>query len=221
MTDFLSALSKTPVSIILIVAGLIFLAFAILQISINIRTVKAATPTSKRQILAGLVGAIMIVAGVYLSVKTGPPESPSATDTPMPASTQAAAIGTSQPGITTIPSLTPTLPSTPDMQTPQEFLNNYYAVLTDKKDYWEAWGLLTPKFQKAINPKGINDYISFWETIRHVDLNKIDVTWITAQSVNCQVEMTLRGVSGFTDSSAHSYFLVYNTTQRSWMFDIP
>ena len=107
MTEFLSALSGTPVSIILILSGLVFLAFAILQININVRTIKAASPTSRRQILSGAVGAIMLVTGVYMSTKL--PESPTATDTPAPAS--------ATPSPATPPSPTP-FPPTPISPTP-------------------------------------------------------------------------------------------------------
>ena len=221
MTEFLKALSGTPVPIILIVAGVIFLAFAILQIKIKVKTVDASTPTQRRQIVSGIVGAIMIVAGVYLSTKSGPPQSPPATDTPTPNSAPAVATNTSPPEIATIPPQTPTVPSTPEVQTPEDFLHHYFALLTVSKDYTDAWGLLTKKFQKAFNSTGYGDYAAFWKTISVVDLNKIDVTWITTQSANCQVDMTLHTVSGFTDHATQSYFLVYDINRKTWMFDVP
>jgi len=67
MAELLEALSKTPVPIILILAGLIFLAFAILEISVDLDKVKITKPASPRRITSGIVGAILLVAGVALS----------------------------------------------------------------------------------------------------------------------------------------------------------
>jgi hypothetical protein len=102
MAEFLEAISKTPVPIILILAGLIFLAFAIFEIDVDLGKVKITKPTSRRRMGSAVVGAILLAVGVALSrlppppsAAIGPSETPSAeilpenpTEAPAPAAAQ-------------------------------------------------------------------------------------------------------------------------------------
>jgi hypothetical protein len=67
MAEFLEALSKTPVPVILILAGIIFLAFAILDIDVDLGKVKIIRPTSRRRTASAIAGGILLAAGVALS----------------------------------------------------------------------------------------------------------------------------------------------------------
>jgi len=86
MAEFLEALSKTPVPVILILAGLIFLAFAILEINVDLGKVTIIRPTSRRQIASAVAGALLLAAGVALSRMPTPV--PPSTETPAAVSTE-------------------------------------------------------------------------------------------------------------------------------------
>jgi len=66
MIEAFKALAATPLPQILIFAGLVFLLFAIFPITINIKDIKVNGLSIIRQIIAGLIGAFLLIGGVFL-----------------------------------------------------------------------------------------------------------------------------------------------------------
>ena len=122
---------------------------------------------------------------------------------------------------TPVPQAMPILSPTPDVQTPEGFLRYYFSLVTVSRDYQDAWGLLTTKFQNVSDPGGYSEYVDFWKMIKQVDVNNVEVTPVTSVSVNCLVDMTFHTMSGVPDNVTTTYLLTYNGKQKTWMFDHP
>jgi hypothetical protein len=112
-------------------------------------------------------------------------------------------------------------PTAPDVRTPEGFLRYYFDLVTKGRDYHLAWSLLTPKFRKANNPGGFEEYADFWKKIEQADLNNIDIDPISETSVNCRIDITFHTVSGDIDNEILNYRLIYNKGKQTWMFDSP
>ena len=112
MTELLSWLRDTPVPTILIVAGIGFLAFALLQISVNVRNIRTTKPTSGRQIASGVAGAIMIAAGVLISLRPPPVAPPSGDEAAVSTNTEETA--------SEVPAVTSPPPAAATMAPPTE-----------------------------------------------------------------------------------------------------
>lgn len=177
--------------------------------------------------LSGLVGVVLIAAATWLYIRPSSPSTPQPTETPTPVSsatsTPPASTSTASPApATSTPSssASPT-PIAPDPTNPTGFLRYYFDLLTDHRNYSDAWNLLTRKFQKQFYSSDFLAYEGYWGTVKQVNLDNVQVTQLSATSVDSQVEMTLVMTNGQTQKLTAKYRLVYDSNARTWMFDTP
>ncbi len=116
--EFLKALINAPIAVLFLLVGFAFLAFAIFQVSLNVKPVRTGKATIRRQILAGSFGLIFIMTGTYIAGRTGQ-LGPTPTDTPTPTGTESVAEVTSTSEVaTSAPTTVPVVATTPSEQPP-------------------------------------------------------------------------------------------------------
>jgi hypothetical protein len=117
MAEILAALATTPLPTILTIAGIFFLLLAVAPITI--KGVMVGKPSSKRQLLSGIIGVLLLLGGVSLFwAATIKSTSPTATEMPLPPTIEANSITNTPPSqfetlTPTIEIISPTLTSQP------------------------------------------------------------------------------------------------------------
>jgi hypothetical protein len=194
----------------------------------GIKTKDIEVPTLARtpRIVSSLVGVLLIGAAMWLYIRpSGPPVPPptqtpepvsSATFTPLPETT-----GTAAPTAATAAATASATPIVPDPTNPVGFLRYYFNLLTDSRNYGDAWKLLTRKYQRQFYSGNYTSYGSYWGAVAHVNLESVQITQLTAASVNAHVQMTLIMTSGLVEPLTADYHLIYDPNARTWMFDTP
>ena len=192
------------------------------------------------RILSGLAGIVLIGASVWLytghpseaapqptemakSIALASQEAPSQVPpapSPLPATNTAVPVPSIAATMAAAPAASPT-PIVADPTNPAGFLRYYFDLITNHRDYGDAWLLLTKKYQQQAYPTGTNQYGTYWSTVQRVDLDSVDVLKVDAATVDCHVVMTIHTSGGVADQQTQNYRLTYNSKRQSWMFDVP
>jgi hypothetical protein len=216
---------------ILGIAGCVALLIGIFGGGVKAKEIEVPKISTLPRILSCIIGGLLI--GVSIWLFTYPPipipSIPTETVTPGSISTVSAftPIPSDTPAQTTSSTVAPppthTATATSEVQTPEGFLRHYFSLVTDGKDYdlALAWYLLTPKFQKASDSGGYDEYTAYWKSIRQVDVNSVEVEPLSSTSVNCLTDLTFHTMSGMTNNITVTYRLVYDKGKKTWMFDSP
>lgn len=107
---------------------------------------------------------------------------------------------------------------------PQEFIRSYYELI-NQHQYNTAFDMLSVNFKDRFhccNPDGsyqIEPYIDWWDSIKKVTVLSISTNPSSDQTV--QVTVTLRYLkkNGDTIQSTHTFDLVFDRSQESWLID--
>ncbi len=226
------------IPIILLLVGCISLFAGLSGGGFSIKDYAIPKITTFPRVMSGLVGAALIGTATWLYVR--PPSAPAPTPT---ASEVATATALPSATFTASPSNTPTaLPSTtattgpgtptaipptvtpiaPDPTNPAGALRYYFDMVTLRRNYGDAWAeFMTKKYQKAAYSNDYVGYGNYWNTIQKVTIDSIQVTQRPDTSVDCNVSLTLYMTSGLQSPLTTTYHLVFDSTNRRWMFDTP
>jgi hypothetical protein len=219
---------SSNVPLILVLTGCVALLAGLFGGGIKTKDIELPTISRMPRIISGLVGILLIGAATWLYIRPSAPATPQPTETPVPVpsatitplpaatSTAPASDATSTPSSSASPT-----PIIPDPTNPAGFLRYYFDLLTANRNYSDGWRLLTRKFQKQFYSSDFLAYEGYWGTVKHVNLDNVQVTQLSATSVDAQVEMTLIMTNGQSQKLSEKYRLTYNSNARTWMLDTP
>lgn len=224
------------IPLLLVLAGIIALLTGLFGGGITVKDYAIPKITTVPRVMSGLVGLALIGAATWLYARPAasptPTEvahtatpmptatltpTPAATFTPPPSPTATATVG---PGTPTVVPPTAT-PIVPDRTNPAGFLRYFFDLVTINRDYGGAWALMTRKFQKANYPAGSVALGQYWNPIKQVDIDSLQVTQVTVTSVDAAVEMTNHTTAGLESKVKATYRLTFNGSIGGWMFDTP
>jgi hypothetical protein len=185
--------------LILVVTGCLALLAGLFG-GIKLKDIELPTISRLPRVLSGLVGVLLIGSAMWLYIHPSTLPTPAATATPSPSSSTAIV---------------------PDPTNPAGFLRYYFDLLTEHRNYGDAWKLLTKRYQRQFYASNFAAYEGYWGTVQRVNLDRVQVTQVSATSVDSQVDMTLIMTNGQEQQLTANYRLIYNPNARTWMFDTP
>jgi len=101
---------------------------------------------------------------------------------------------------------------------PEQFIRNYYDLINNR-EYDKAWAMLSPGFQRRNAPDGFDGYKQFWDGIKSVEVQNVQITeW---EGIDVLVSVTLKYTAKFgTETPDIPIFrLTPDITRSSWLFD--
>lgn len=106
---------------------------------------------------------------------------------------------------------------------PEEFIFWYFNAIWQQRNYKDLWNnFLTIGFQNHSSTGNFDDYVHWWDTVSHIDINKIEIlrlketnAWVR---INVNFYLTDERV---LNNRKYDYNLVFDTTKSIWMFDYP
>jgi hypothetical protein len=219
---------SSNVPLILVLTGCVALLAGLFGGGIKTKDIELPTISRMPRIISGLVGILLIGGATWLYIRPSAPPTPDPTETPVPVPSATftplpdATSTTPAPEATSTPvSLASPTAINPDPTNPAGFLRYYFDLLTDNRNYSDAWRLLTKRYQKQFYSSNFLAYEGYWGAVKQVNLDNVKVTQLTATSVDAQVEMTLIMTNGQSQQLSAKYRLIYNSNARTWMLDTP
>jgi hypothetical protein len=106
------------------------------------------------------------------------------------------------------------------VQTPTQFINNYFANI-NAGNYSLTWSLLTDRFKTNANHNSYDDYTNFWTTVTRVDITSVSLESQTGLNAVVTVYMVFNYRSGLVTTSSPRFYLIYNSGRSTWLFDSP
>jgi hypothetical protein len=239
-------MSITNLPLLLALTGCIALLAGLFGGGLKLQEVVIPTIPQLPRVFSGLAGIALIAMATWLYARTAvpsapqptevaktvalsspessspanvSPQPPAPTDTPTPLPPAAA---TEAPTLAITATLSPSAtPIVANPKNPAGFFRYYFSMITDRRDYGDAWQLLSRKYQQKNYPNGSIEFGKYWNTIDSVDLNSIQVTPVTTSAVDCSVDATFHTKAGAADQVTATYRLIYDLTQQTWMIDAP
>lgn len=157
------------------------------------------------------------------------------TDTPVPPTEAPNPISTLPPEPTNtrvLPpappaTLQPTVPPPPgsltpdDKNNPASFIYWYFKRVTTERDYKNLWGYLTARFSQSASPGGYRDYVSFWNSVSSLDVNRVSYKGQVKTLKWYSISLTFHFKSGKDVAGVYDYYLAFNKDVDHWQFDLP
>jgi len=114
---------------------------------------------------------------------------------------------------------TPTIPL--PVQTPQNFIQDYFNNI-NSRNYGLTWSLLSERFKNLLHGSsqdGYQTYIDFWNSVNQATVLEVNHT---CEGDLCAVNVTLQldYANGQTDTSIYPYTLTYDLGRNTWLFDL-
>jgi hypothetical protein len=108
---------------------------------------------------------------------------------------------------------------TPSRIPPEQAIRDYYDLI-NRYQYEAAWSRLTDRFRSIKNLGKYQTYIQFWQTIRQVIINDLDLIEETTTSAKLMANMTYVTVNSQIDKDPRFYIeLLWDSITKQWMFD--
>jgi hypothetical protein len=99
-----------------------------------------------------------------------------------------------------------------------QFIYYYYQHINNR-DYATTWSLLTDAFKAANNSTGYTGYVNFWNTVSRVDVWYVTLNTFNGYYASVTVDMSYTYFNGTVTRVAQPFYLAYNVTRGTWMFD--
>ena len=127
-------------------------------------------------------------------------------------------LGTKPPPVIT-PSLTPATPAT--LHDPAGFARWYFTRVWNERDYQNLWdNYLTASFKTNVGSGLFEDYVVWWNSVRQVDVNLVNVLENDGRDARVQVDLTFHMQDGrIVRNQIYDYDFLYDPTRGTWMFD--
>ena len=227
------------IPLLLMLAGIVALLAGLFGGGITVKDYSIPKISTIPRVMSSLIGLVLIAAAVWLFARPAAPPPPAATPTSAAQLPTATATLTPTPEVTFTPPPTPTATATvgpgtptpvpptatpiiPDRTNPAGFIRYFFNLVTINRDYGGAWALMTRKYQKVNYPGGSAGLGQYWNGFNKVDIDSLQITQVTATSVDCAVGTTYYSTSGLaTKIPPATYRLIFNGSMGSWEFDTP
>jgi hypothetical protein len=104
---------------------------------------------------------------------------------------------------------------------PEGFVRFYYSNI-NMRNYEFTWSLLTQNFISQANPPsqgGYQGYVKWWNTVDSVDVTEVDIIIQNKDSATIRISATYHYHNGATTQSQQRFYLIYDTSRSTWLFD--
>jgi len=112
------------------------------------------------------------------------------------------------------------LPPPVILQTPGEFIYNYFANI-NAGNYGFTWSLLTDRFKTNVNHDNYGDYVNFWTGVSRLDVSGVSIESQTGTNAVVTVGMIFNYSSGLVTTNNQRFYLFYDSGRGTWLFDSP
>jgi hypothetical protein len=112
------------------------------------------------------------------------------------------------------------LPRT-ELDTPEGFLRWYFAAVWNERNYQQLWdNYLTPSFKSRPNNGGYEEYVTWWSSVKRVDVNSVSVLQNDGTHAWVRVNLSFTMQDGrVVGNQEYDYDLFYDAARQTWMFD--
>src|ERR1700690_4561742 len=187
--------------IILAAAGCLALLAGLFGGGFKAKEVEVPKITLLPRIFSSLIGLVLVGAAIlaYFYVPSATPQ-----------------------GGPTVPPITPPVPTTTPIPDPEAFVRSYFNGLWQSRNYDFLWNsYLTPKFQAAAAPRGLQDFIQNWNKVQKIDINSVSISRQSDTSASTTVNLTFYYKNGnVSPDNPLTYDLTYNPSLATWQFDV-
>jgi hypothetical protein len=114
--------------------------------------------------------------------------------------------------------ITTSTPLPPITQTPEQFINSYFGSI-NAGNYSLTWSLLTDRFKAKMNSSSYSNYTNFWTSVSSVDVISVSLGSLNGGTSIVNVYMVFNYKSGVVTSSNEVFYLVYDWSRSTWLFD--
>jgi hypothetical protein len=124
---------------------------------------------------------------------------------------------------TAAPAYSGSYPSSPILQTPDQFIRSYYSNI-NVANYAYTWSLLTSNFIATNNGPatgGYAGYVSFWNTVHEVVVQGVGLVSQNGGYAVVNVSALYHYNNGSLVNTTVAFNLTYNYSRATWMFDSP
>ena len=115
---------------------------------------------------------------------------------------------------------TPPPPPPVSLQTPTQFIYNYFANI-NAGNYGLTWSLLTDRFKTNVNHNSYDDYANFWTSVSRLDITGVSIESQTDTNAVVTVGMVYNYLGGLVTTSNQQFNLYYDAGRGTWLFHSP
>jgi hypothetical protein len=120
------------------------------------------------------------------------------------------------------PTVVPATPAAAQVQDPVGFARWYFARVWNERDYQNLWdNYLTPSYKANVGSGLFADYVWWWNSVAHVDVNSVDVLRNDGAHAHVRVNLSFYMQDGrVLPNEVYEYDLLYDPSRATWMFDV-
>jgi hypothetical protein len=107
------------------------------------------------------------------------------------------------------------------LQDPATFIRWYFTTVWKDRNYQDLWDhYLTPHFKSKVGSGVYQDYVNWWDSVKRVDVNSVDVLANDGTHATVRVNLTFSMKDGrVVPNQEYAYDLLYDSSRGTWMFD--